>query len=195
MMRHKLCAAMGLWIGLCYTAAVSDQTNHELWQGLSQGDYIVLMRHALAPGIGDPAHMQLDQCATQRNLNEQGRTQAQRTGVIFKAQGVTEAQVYASQWCRCLETARLLNLGTVTALPSLNSFFTKSEQAEPQTQELKTWLSRANKLPPIVLVTHQVNITALTRVVPESGELIFIQKPQLNDEAIVVKGRIKTLEE
>lgn len=189
---NKLMTYLSLLLILFYSSFAQAEINSSLWQGLSRGDYVVLIRHALAPGVGDPPNMQLEQCSTQRNLNEEGRTQARQIGSTFK-EHVTQAQVYASQWCRCLETARLLDLGEVTPLSSLNSFFNDSERAKPQTQALKLWLGKADKLPPIVLVTHQVNITALTRVMPESGELIFIQKPQTQDEAIVVKGRIKTL--
>ena len=184
---------IGLFVLLVSTAQA--QTEKSLWRGLQSGDYIVLMRHALAPGIGDPPQMQLERCETQRNLNEVGRAQARRIGAVFKAQGLSQAEVYSSEWCRCLETAQLLGLGNVQRLSELNSFFTQPNRAQSQTMALKTGLVTARPKHPLVLVTHQVNITELTKVFPQSGELVFIKKPShLNDE-IIVQGRIQTLDE
>ena len=90
------------------------------------------MRHATAPGTGDPAEFQLDDCATQRNLSAVGREQARATGARLRAAGITSAEVYSSQWCRCLETARLLGLGEVLELPALNSFFGERARAAEQ---------------------------------------------------------------
>ena len=85
--------------------------------------HILFIRQALAPGFGDPDHFQLRQCDTQRNLDEQGRNQARTLGNLLKNSGIPFDQVYSSQWCRCLETAELLNLGPVIEEPGLNSYF------------------------------------------------------------------------
>ena len=77
-----------------------------LWQALASGGHVALIRHAEAPGIGDPAEFDLDDCSTQRNLSEQGRAQAKAIGDRFRANGISVAQVQSSQWCRCLETAQ-----------------------------------------------------------------------------------------
>lgn len=183
---------IGLLALLCSTAQA--QTNESLWRGLQSGEYIVLIRHALAPGIGDPPQMQLARCETQRNLNEVGRAQARRIGTVFKTQGLSQAEVYSSEWCRCLETAQLLGLGTVQRLGELNSFFAQPNRAKPQTLALKTWLVAARHERPLVLVTHQVNITELTKVFPESGELVFIKKPSTLNDEIIVQGSIQTLD-
>lgn len=98
-------------------AQSSDRTQ------LNQPGQVLLLRHALAPGTGDPAEFQLAQCTTQRNLNETGREQAKAIGQWLRAKGVKNAKVYSSQWCRCLETASLLGYQEPIELPALNSFY------------------------------------------------------------------------
>lgn len=144
------------------------------WKDLRNGQSFVLLRHALAPGTGDPPDMRIGDCSTQRNLSAEGRQQAQRIGLLFRENGISEAEVYSSQWCRCLDTANLLGLGAVTQEPLLNSFFAEPGKRQPQTEALKAWLHKRPPKPmPLVLVTHQVNITGLTGIVPGSGELLF----------------------
>ncbi|MFN7124444.1 MAG: histidine phosphatase family protein [Allorhizobium sp.] len=142
------------------------------WEALRLGNAFVLLRHAIAPGTGDPPGMRIGACETQRNLSAEGRAQAGRISDLFRVNGIREASVHSSQWCRCLDTADLLGLGSVTQQPLLNSFFGEPENGRAQTEALKTWLTRPSDLP-LVLVTHQVNITGLTSVVPRSGELVF----------------------
>ncbi len=98
--------------------------------------------------------------------------------------------MYSSQWCRCLETAELLGLGPVEELPALNSFFRRSGLRGPQTRDIKDWLANRDPGRPLVLVTHQVNITALTGVYPASGELVVIRRAA--DGTISVVGTIET---
>ena len=167
---------------------VYAQDKETLWDALRTGGAFALMRHALAPGTGDPPGFNLSDCATQRNLSDAGRRQAIEIGANFRAQGIARAWVYTSAWCRCRETAALLDLGPVEVLPSLNSFFADREQREPQTEALKAWLASADYDMPLVLVTHQVNITALTGSYTRSGEIVVAQmKP---DGDIVVLGKL-----
>ncbi len=139
----------------------------------ARGEAVVLLRHALAPGAGDPSGFVLDDCATQRNLSERGREQARRIGAFLRRYS-GEAAVFSSQWCRALETGRLLGLGTVTELPVLNSFFSEPARREAQTEELRDFMRLEARGRPVVLVTHQLNITALTGVFPASGELLVV---------------------
>jgi broad specificity phosphatase PhoE len=136
------------------------------------GSHVVMIRHARAPGTGDPASFRLGDCATQRNLDETGRAQARRLGERFRKAGIAEARVYSSQWCRCLETARLLGLGPVEELAALNSFFGRPADREPNLAALRDFL--ANLEPggdaPVVLVTHFVTISAVTGDGVSSGE-------------------------
>lgn len=161
-----------------------------LWQALRSGGHVALLRHALAPGTGDPADFALDDCRTQRNLSDEGRDQAGRIGARMRDNGIEAASVFSSQWCRCLETARLLALGPVEPLPLLNSFFRRPQRREAQNQELKEWIAARDFEVPTVLVTHQVNITALTGVYPASGELIVVRLE--DDGDLSVAGTIRT---
>lgn len=150
--------------------------NEELWAALREGQAFLLLRHALAPGTGDPPGFQLGDCSTQRNLSNAGRQQARRIGDLLRQNGVGEAAVHSSQWCRCLDTAAALRLGTVAPQPLLNSFFGTPAEGRRQTENLRAWLlDRAVRKaqPALILLTHQVNITALTGIVPASGELVF----------------------
>jgi broad specificity phosphatase PhoE len=143
---------------------------------LETAGLVVLMRHAEAPGIGDPAGFKLDDCATQRNLDGDGRAQAARIGERLRQLGIDQARVLSSQWCRCLDTARLLDLGPVKEMPALNSFFGQPEKEKESITELRQFLAdlpRDGK--PVVLVTHQVTITALTGIFPGSGEAVLLR--------------------
>ncbi|SEH21737.1 histidine phosphatase family protein [Rhizobium sp. NFR12] len=144
------------------------------WAELRTGAALVLLRHAIAPGTGDPANFAIGDCSTQRNLSAQGIAQAGRIGTLFQENGVAQARLFLSQWCRCLDTAKGLGLGPVEPQPLLNSFFGSPEDGRPQTQALRAWMTGLPPGRPVVLVTHQVNITGLTNIVPASGELLFV---------------------
>jgi hypothetical protein len=171
------------------TALHADEAEEALWTALRTGEAVALIRHALAPGTGDPAGFKLEDCATQRNLSEEGRRQARQIGAAFRENGMTSAQVRSSRWCRCLETARLLELGPVEPFPALDSFFNQAGRGPAQTTALREFLSRPHEGPPRVLVTHQVNITGLTGVVPRSGEMIVVQPTADGDMRVM--GRLE----
>lgn len=166
----------------------ADQSG--LWEALRSGAYVAVMRHALAPGTGDPANFALGDCSTQRNLSDEGRGQARRIGERFRAEGLESAVVLSSQWCRCLETAEVLGLGPVDELPLLNSFFRDRAREGEQTRGLKAWIAARTADVPAVLVTHQVNITALTGIFPASGEVIVLRVS--DDGEIAVIGSFET---
>lgn len=157
-------------------AAWSDDS--QIWEALKTDGHIALLRHALAPGTGDPPAFQLDDCTTQRNLSDQGRAQAKQIGDRFRENGIPAAEVYSSQWCRCLDTAALLSLGKVKQLEAINSFFQNFERREEQTASLEKWIRSRTLNEPIVLITHQVNITALTGNFAAAGELIVVRVPE-----------------
>lgn len=146
------------------------------------------MRHALAPGIGDPENFDLTDCATQRNLSEVGRQQARQTGDYFRQNGIAAAQVYASQWCRCQETARLLALGEVADLPVANSFFQQRDRREIQTAALRAWIGEQPLTDATLVVTHQVNIAALTGQSTGSGDMLVVRRQE--DGSLEVVGRL-----
>lgn len=154
------------------TAATADS-----FELMVEPGHVLLLRHANAPGVGDPAGMKLSDCSTQRNLDEVGQQQARELGQRLRAAGVTNARVYTSELCRCRDTARLLNIGSVEAIPALNSTLGRSEQ-ERATQ-MKALRAFMEQLPrdggPVVLVTHQVIVTALTDNFPASGGGVILR--------------------
>ena len=163
-------------------------TADDIWARLRQADthYYVLMRHALAPGTGDPDNFQVDDCSTQRNLSEEGRAQARRTGDRFREQGVTVQQVLSSEWCRCLDTAELMDLGPVETFPTLNSFFQTRAQGPERTQQLRDFMmNNRDNAGVTVLVTHFVNIAAIANGGVSSGGFIVIQINDDNELEIV----------
>jgi phosphohistidine phosphatase SixA len=141
---------------------------------LRQGTAVALVRHATAPGAGDPANFRLGDCTTQRNLSEDGRSEARALGERLRDAGIDKAQVYSSQWCRCLETAELLGVGEVEPLPILNSFFGDRSRGPGQTEALRRLIAEADEGPPRIFVTHQINISALASVSAGSGEIIVV---------------------
>ncbi len=156
--------------------SLAQDRSAALLERLREPGHFAIMRHALAPGTGDPRRFRLNDCSTQRNLSETGRRQSRQIGALIRAAGVTSARVYSSQWCRCLETARLLGLGSVTELPTLNSFFEDRAQGPAQTSALRNWLARADLSQPVILVSHQVNVTGLSGVFPSSGEIVIMRR-------------------
>ena len=163
-----------LVITLCLsTAALANLANP-----MTDGQHILLMRHADAPGFSDPAGYRLDQCSTQRNLGEFGKKQAERTGQWLSQQGIESAKVFSSPWCRCVDTATLLNKGPVVIDKSLGSFFESMGQSSQQTEGLRQLVLKSLKQfpkTPIIMVSHHVNIQAFTGVVLGSGDMVLVK--------------------
>ena len=124
---------------------------------------VIMLRHAHAPGTGDPVNFDRLDCTTQRNLDERGRAQARTIGRHLRTAGLSAVRVYTSEWCRCRETAALIGFGEPVVLTALNSFFARPGERETIMAELRDFLRNLpTDSPPLVLVTYQVNITALT---------------------------------
>ncbi len=149
-----------------------------------------MIRHATAPGTNDPSGFRLEDCATQRNLSAEGRTQAVRIGNLFRANSIAEARVFSSQWCRCLDTARLMNLGEVRPQPLLNSFFQDRSREAGQIEALRQWIAELDLAKPTVFVTHQVVVTAISQIFPGSGEIVVMQR--MPGGQLSVQGRLPT---
>ena len=164
---------------LCFLALfVSATANANLVEDLRSGSSIIIMRHADAPGFSDPPGYRLNDCSTQRNLGNDGRKQAAEIGQWLAAQGIQEARVFSSPWCRCIDTATLLKKGRVTPESSLGSFFEEMSRGDKQTKGLEAFiqkqLSSGNKIP-LILVSHQVNIRAFTGVSVGSGQMLLVK--------------------
>jgi len=172
-------------VGICICSAVASASTQLAIEALTKPGHVAIMRHAIAPGTGDPVNFDVNDCSTQRVLSAEGKQQAKQIGDFLRENGGVESmQVYSSQWCRCLDTAQLLNFGDVTELPMINSFFNRWETKESQTRDTLNWLKELNADTPVMLVTHQVNITALTGVYPSSGEVLVVKIE--NGELLVI---------
>jgi phosphohistidine phosphatase SixA len=161
---------------LITSLALPAQAN--LDRDLSDGQHVLLMRHADAPGYGDPTGYQLDKCSTQRNLGYQGRKQAVIIGQWLSSQGISSAKVISSAWCRCLDTANLLNKGAVTTTPALGSFFDDMRLEKQRTLDLEKLIQtqlHENPKTPLILVTHHVNIQAYTGKVINVGDMVLVK--------------------
>ena len=161
---------------LLFLAILPAQAN--LVDSLSDGHHVLLMRHADAPGYGDPPGYQLDKCSTQRNLGDQGKKQAVLIGQWLNKQGVASAKVVSSPWCRCLDTAKLLNKGQVTISPALGSFFDDMSLEKQQTHALEKLIqAQLNENPktPLILVTHHVNIQAYAGKAVNVGDMVLVK--------------------
>ena len=135
---------------------------------------VLFMRHALAPGFGDPDNFSIKDCSTQRNLNETGRAQARTIGVKLAAANIKISAIYSSYWCRCLETAQLLNLGATIPFDGLNSFFQNHAPREATLAKLRQKLDTLSpSAPASLMVTHFVTIRAITGISVESGGLVL----------------------
>lgn len=179
---------MRLRLFICLLVLFPSALLADDWAALKQPGAVALMRHALAPGTGDPAAFQLGDCATQRNLNAQGRDQAQRVGVALRDAGITFDHVWSSGWCRAYDTAVLMDLGQVAVRPFLHSFFAGRGDGASQTQATRDALAAVPLHDTVLIVSHQVNITALTGVFPASGEIIIARR--LQDGMLEVSGRV-----
>lgn len=143
---------------------------------LSEGGHFAMVRHALAPGGGDPKGFTLDDCSTQRNLNDVGRAQAWRIGETFRAEGITQARVFTSQWCRCRDTAAGMALGPVVELPILNSYHREPNQKDSRLAGLRKWLTEQPLDHPTVLVTHFTVISGLIGIGPRPGDIVIVRR-------------------
>lgn len=175
-----------LWL-VCLGASAADA----VWEQLRAGGYVLLMRHAQTEaGVGDPPGFTLGDCRTQRNLSAEGRAQARRTGEAFRARGIVLSEVRTSAWCRCVDTATLA-FDNATVWPALNSFFDAPGRKEAQTDQVQDLIRTIRPPRNVMLVTHQVNITALTGEAVQSGEIFVVKAPQKPGDNAIVVGRLK----
>ncbi|MGP9833210.1 histidine phosphatase family protein [Marinobacter sp. NSM] len=172
-------------LGLVPVKGVASED--QAWTALREGRAVLMMRHALAPGTGDPGEFDLEDCSTQRNLNSVGREQARSWGPFLASRGITEARVFSSQWCRCMDTAREMDMGEVTEWPALNSFFRNRGDGDTQTRQT---IALVNELEPgaaVILVSHQVNVTALSGVFPASNEAVILALPLSENPTVLAR--------
>ncbi len=173
--RHQVTTWLaGLLLCAAGTVTAAPEVAAAAWGQLQPGS-ILLIRHANAPGISDPDGFKLNDCASQRNLDDSGRAQARRIGEQMRRHGVKVGAVLTSQWCRARDTAELAFPGLVRDDANFNSFFEASALEKPQTAAALATLSAWRGPGVLVGVSHQVNITALTGIYPASGEGVVLR--------------------
>ena len=163
---------------ICLITLSNTYASEPNWEPAKEGDKIILIRHALAPGRGDPKEFKLDDCKTQRNLNETGINQSKKIGKLFKEKKIKIDQVFSSQWCRCKDTAKYA-FGNFKEYSALNSTFSPpfDKNETNQINELKNFVKNWNgEGKNLVLITHYVVILAITGETSSSGELIITDK-------------------
>ena len=175
-MRFVVCFLICLLGLITFAVAGVDSDHVEMIERMKAGGHILMIRHARAPGTGDPANFRIGDCSTQRNLDDRGREQARAIGKWLRSKGITSAMVYSSQWCRCLETAELLEMGSVAELPALNSFYELTQNREPNLNALRKFIAeQPSDGALIILVTHFVTISAIADEGVSSGEGVLLK--------------------
>ena len=134
---------------------------------------VIFLRHALAPGFGDPQNFIKEDCSTQRNLNNKGRLQARLIGNYLRSTNLKFSQILTSEWCRCIDTAKELNLGQWATFSGLNSFFQEYEKKDQVMNKLQKKLDSLGHSDLALFVTHQVVISEQTGIMPRSGEMVL----------------------
>ena len=170
-------------------STATAEPSAELLTQLRQGGYVLFLRHTSTDFSQDDSRMKsFEDCATQRNLTDEGRGHAKRIGQAFKERKVPVERVLSSPWCRCIETARLA-FGEPVNDESLSNLFGRSENNAKQVEQMKTLASTRPKSGNLVLVSHGSTIVALTGVSPGTGEMVVVT-PQGNGK-FSVAGRLE----
>lgn len=175
-------------LALLVWPATAATASEALWNLLKDGGQVVLLRHTITtPGVGDPDGFRVEDCASQRNLTEQGREDARRLGAAFRARGVPVGRVLSSRFCRCLETARLA-FGQAEAYPPLDNLFHDRGREAERARAIRALAVERPEGGNLVLVTHGINIQAAVGLQPAPGEMIIVT-PR-TDGRYEVRGRI-----
>ncbi len=164
-------------IFISLTTSIKADLNKNLINQLEDGGKLLFIRHAYAPGNGDPNNFNLNDCSTQRNLSEEGREQAKYIGEFFKKNNIEIDKVLSSEWCRCKETAKIAfeNFSTNNFL---NSFYSSkyAKNKDKQIKALNDYIRKFQSDKNLILITHYVLISEVLNYAPSSGEIIVSDK-------------------
>jgi phosphohistidine phosphatase SixA len=160
---------------LCAWAISAVEATESIWDAVRAPGSVVVLRHSFAPGGFDPPDARLDDCSTQRNLDERGRAQAQRIGEAFRQRGVTVGTVLSSPRCRCLDTGRLA-FGRAEPWDPLQGALNDTERRRRQLTEIKSAIAAHRSAPPLVLVTHGSVVTDLTGLGIQMGAFVVLRR-------------------
>ena len=164
-----------LFLMLVFWVSAIGVAQADLLADLTDGQHVLMIRHADAPGISDPSGYKLDQCATQRNLGEYGRRQSVAIGQWLADRKIQSAKMFSSAWCRCIDTATLMNKGPVQIEAALGSFFGDMSRRDMQNRALQSLIAsnlKAYPKQPLIYVTHHVNIAAFTGQAIGVGDIV-----------------------
>ena len=159
------------------TTPIKADLDKKLLNQLEDGGKLIFIRHAYAPGNGDPNNFNLNDCSTQRNLNKEGRQQAKYIGEFFKKNNIEIDKVLSSEWCRCKETAKIAfkNFSTNNFLNSFyNSKYAKNK--DKQIKALNDYIKKFQSDKNLILITHYVLISEVLNYAPSSGEIVVSDK-------------------
>jgi phosphohistidine phosphatase SixA len=170
------------------STAVAD--TRATWDALRGDGHVALIRHAAAPGVGDPPGYRLDDCKTQRNLSDAGRAAARALGDRFRAERVKVGKVIASQWCRSRQTAELMDLGPVEDAPAFNNVFVLRDQRDRITAQGQAVIAAWRGPGTLVVATHGDNIRALMGSNPREGEVVVVKPDPSATSKFRLIGRI-----
>ena len=148
--------------------------NENIVEILKKGGNIIFIRHAIAPGNGDPQNFDISNCSTQRNLSKEGELQALKIGKFFKENDIKLIKVLSSEWCRCKDTAKIA-FGNYETKNFLNSFYDErfSENKDKQILDFQKFIGNWNKTGNLILVTHYVVISEILDLTTSSGEIVI----------------------
>jgi len=164
-----------LTVVLCAWAVSAAPATEWVWPALQAPGSVVVLRHSYAPGGFDPPDARLDDCSTQRNLDDDGRAQARRIGEAFRQNGIAVGPVLSSPRCRCLDTARLA-FGQAQAWDALQGALNDAERRQRQLAEVRARIAAHRDGPPLVLVTHGTVVTELTGLSIRMGEFVVLRR-------------------
>ena len=168
-------AIFAILLGFCTAADIANAD--EAWTALHAGRHVALMRHTDAPGgAGDPPGFRVDDCATQRNLSAKGRADAASIGARLRSEGIAVERILSSPWCRCMDTATLLQLGPVKAEQTFGNVVVLSDQRESLIAGARAVIDKWTGSGTLLVVTHGATIQALTGISPASGEIVVVRK-------------------
>ena len=164
-------------IFISLTSSIKADLNNDLINNLNDGQKLIFIRHAHAPGGGDPENFNLNDCSTQRNLSKDGIIQAKKIGNFFKDNKIIFDEVLSSEWCRCKDTAKIA-FGNFSTNSFLNSFFSPKfvKNKNKQIKDLKRYVELSKTQNNIVLITHYVLISEVLDYAPASGEIVISDK-------------------
>lgn len=160
-------------------------------KALKAGGHVMMIRHGLTtPGSGDPLGFKLEDCATQRNLVEEGRAESRKLGALLRGHEIKIDRVLSSEWCRCLETAELIGMGKVERETALNNLYGRPQNRAKQVDAMRALIAGWKGTGNLLLSTHGANMGALMGINPETAAGVVLKPEPATEQGFRVVGRI-----